>query len=341
MINLLNSFRRNELRLVRFASRSLTTSHRCIHMAEMALLRAHLENANLSNPEEVKGLFESFIHRMETLDNTIEHLKYENSQLRKDNVIIQNRVLCSERYLSRSCLTFLGVKSGVDPMVPVLDIMNRVLGAKVSPEDLAACHYLPGNAEKKPIIVKFIYNGQRDYVWRNRFTLTDNESTKNIFIVERLPEIDRDTVNYAKEKGLKFKTNNCQPLLRINNKWVPVNSRGEIDKVASGFSEELDGNKMDTGIQGNTQIIDESSYSRNELFQMKHGTAKNKYAMYGKPRGEKRQRENVDMEDKLDKLCGLIENVIAVVSSPPGKMAKAPVNVIEQEDAGEIEPTDT
>ena len=56
VINLLNSFRRNELRLVRFASRSLTTSHRCIHMAEMALLRAHLENANLSNPEEVKGL---------------------------------------------------------------------------------------------------------------------------------------------------------------------------------------------------------------------------------------------------------------------------------------------
>ena len=98
---------------------------------------------------------------------------------------------------------------------------------------------------------------------------------------------------------------------------------------------------MDTGIQGNTQIIDESSYSRNELFQMNYGTAKNKYAMYGKPRGEKRQRENVDMEDKLDKLCGLIENVIAVVSSPPGKMAKAQVNVIEQEDAGEIEPTDT
>ena len=117
--------------------------------------------------------------------------------------------------------------------------------------------------------------------------------------IRRGSEIDRDTVNYAKEKGLKFKTNNCQPLLRINNKWVPVNSRGEIDKVASGFSEELDGNKMDTGIQGNTQIIDESSYSRNELFQMKHGTAKNKYALYGKPRGEKRQRENVDMEDKL------------------------------------------
>ena len=49
-------------------------------------------------------------------------------------------------------MTFRGIRDGVE--YPVHKIVE--------------CHCLPGDGRNKPIIVKFLYNHQRDEVWEQR-----------------------------------------------------------------------------------------------------------------------------------------------------------------------------
>ena len=50
--------------------------------------------------------------------------------------------------------------------------------------------------------------------------------------MERLAEFDKDIADYARNgKGLLVTTNNCQPAIKVSDKWLIVNSKKEIDQV--------------------------------------------------------------------------------------------------------------
>ena len=69
-----------------------------------------------------------------------------------------------ERYSSFMCLTFHGVSDGGEyPAHSIVKILRSV-NISIQPQDIVACHYLPGKGRNRPIIPKFLYNHQRDAV---------------------------------------------------------------------------------------------------------------------------------------------------------------------------------
>ncbi len=81
---------------------------------------------------------------------------------------------------------------------------------------IKACHFLAkpqqGFTKWPPIIVKFIYFGDKNDVWKRKRLLRDVShpgNKMNINIAERLPQADRAIQEIASKEGLKTVTNNC------------------------------------------------------------------------------------------------------------------------------------
>ena len=83
------------------------------------------------------------------------------------------------------------------------------MGIKIRAEDIAACRHVPSANMNKPVIVKFIYNHQRDRIWRNRASLKNYGLTKKVYIVERLADHDKQVIEHCKQVNVEYVTNNC------------------------------------------------------------------------------------------------------------------------------------
>ena len=254
--------------------------------------------------DSLKKFLGQFIDQMEhqsgSLDeqsNNIQSLQNENDVLSSEIHDLKERVLTSERYSSKSCLIFLGIQASDDPWIQVEKLINEQLGICITKADIAACHYLPGAGNSKPIKVKFIYNWQRDEVYRRRFAQRNLvlPNNRKIFIVERLPETDWETVEYAKSKGAKYTTNKCQVFVQSSDdKWLPANDKYDVDDIMSGVKK--DSHRLQKGTSIQKPVIS------NNPKPMHTPSLKRKTT-----------------DDKLDVLLGLMTEMIRTGMSPPCK----------------------
>ena len=67
-----------------------------------------------------------------------------------------------------------------------------------------ACHCLPGKGRNRPIIVKFMYNHQRDAVWNKRFDFWDDLTGNKNHVNERLAEKDREIMIYCRRDKIYY-----------------------------------------------------------------------------------------------------------------------------------------
>ena len=130
----------------------------------MALLQK-LSSTNLNDGNSIRSLLEQLIIPVDTQQNKIIGLRDENYRLLNDNYELEKRVTKLERYSSYMCLNFHGISDGGE--YPVHSIVRILMSVQIfiEPQDIAACHYLPGKKGKnRPIIAKFLYKHQRDAV---------------------------------------------------------------------------------------------------------------------------------------------------------------------------------
>jgi len=145
-----------------------------------------------------------------------------------------------ERYSSKNCLIFLGMSSSnfTDPIDAVIHLVNNTLQVPLQHQDVGACHFLPSPGYVKPIIVRFLYDHQRENVWQARGKLKTSRkpNERAIFIVERLTDTDRSVLSYAKSKNCLISTRKGQVYGKLNandEKWIPFKSTNCVDKYIS------------------------------------------------------------------------------------------------------------
>ena len=161
----------------------------------MALLQK-ISLTDLNNGDSVRLLLKQLIKQIDSQQNEITELRGENDRLLYDNRELEKRVTKVERFSSFMCLTFNGVSDGGE--YPVHSIQ---------PQDIVACHYLPGKGRNRPIIAKILYNHQRDAVWNKRFDFRDDLTGNKIHVNERLAEKDREIMKYCRrDKNLLTST---------------------------------------------------------------------------------------------------------------------------------------
>ena len=168
-------------------------------------LKQKIQTTDLNNSVEFKAILYKLISTIEQQDDYITHPVNENVNLHQKNQGKEKKVNEMERCSSKKCLLFLGVaaKEDEDPLVPFLKIINNTLRLQVNAIDIGACHFLPSSVNVKRIIIRFIYDRQREMVWNSRFNLRNNKSgNRAIFIVERLTEKYSAVMKAAEEKNL-------------------------------------------------------------------------------------------------------------------------------------------
>ena len=101
-------------------------------------------------------------------------------------------------------LIFLGIRTSVDPLLSILGLIQQFMGINIRAEDFAACHHLPSANMNKLVFVKFIYNHQRDRIWRNRASLKNYGPTKKVYIVEWLADHDKQVIEYCKRVNIEY-----------------------------------------------------------------------------------------------------------------------------------------
>ena len=141
------------------------------------------------------------------------------------------------RYSSYKCLTFRGIRDGVEhPVYKIVEIIRSVQ-IPIEPFDDAACHYLSGDGRNQAIIVKFLYNHQRDKVWEQRNTFFNTQTKSITYVNERLVENDCDVYNYCrKEKHFIPDTQKKQVRVKDSEHdklWYPVDSREDADAIGN------------------------------------------------------------------------------------------------------------
>ena len=129
---------------------------------------------DLNNGDTVRLLLEQLIKQFDYQQNEIIELRGENDRLLYDNDELEKRVTKVERHSSFMCLTFHGVSDSGEYAVHSIVKILRSVNISIQPQAIVACHYLPGKGRNRPIIVKFLYNHQRDPVWKNRFDFWDD-----------------------------------------------------------------------------------------------------------------------------------------------------------------------
>ena len=102
-------------------------------------------------------------------------------------------------------------------------------------------------------------------------------------------------------------TNNRQPFIKSDGKWLAVNSKKDADSKIIKDAQEDGDQQMNCDT---FSPIDSST--RQQL-------SRQQKPMRGRERDAFREVQN---NDKLDKLCSLIESVLALVASPLGKHFK-------------------
>ena len=91
-------------------------------------------------------------------DDIISHLEIETEikDLHTLSTIKDDRTLKLERYSSKMCLIFLGIRTSDDPLSSILELIQQFMGINIRAEDIAACHHLPCANMNKPSTSSFI-----------------------------------------------------------------------------------------------------------------------------------------------------------------------------------------
>ncbi len=163
-----------------------------------------INTCDLQEASNIKSIMEGLVSIIDSQQIKINQL--EKSQATNNDQIIELdnevadvklRLLTMERYSSKCCLIFTNIDiHGVDPIDNIIALLQRHLNMDIAPSDLAACHPLNRNPIA-PVIVKFIYNKQRDMVWRRKGMLKTfrNSVGHLVYVHERLTSVDRDIEN--------------------------------------------------------------------------------------------------------------------------------------------------
>ena len=209
----------------------------------MQILSDKIKAANLNDIEQIRSLLMDLAQVIADKDNIIFHLETEIKDLHALNAIKDDRILKLERYSSKMCLILLGIRTSDDPFSSILGLIQQFMGINIRAENFAACHHLPSANMNKPVIVKFIYNHQRDRNWQNRASLKNYGPTKKVYIVERLADHNKQVIEHCKQVNVEYVTNNCQPMLRVEG-VLKVDSKNDVDMILQNGSVDKDLNQI-------------------------------------------------------------------------------------------------
>ena len=121
-----------------------------------------------------------------------------------------------------------------NPLSAVLNLLNKGLGLPIQAQDIGACHFLPSDYSVKPIIVRFIYDHQREFVWNAREDIRQltGSSNRPVRVVQRLTEKDRNGLNYSNSNKLIVTTNKGKVLIKkssTDQSWKYMKCRKDVD----------------------------------------------------------------------------------------------------------------
>ena len=124
------------------------------------------------------------------------------------------------------------------PNDAVIHLVNNTLQMSLQHQDVGACHFLPSPGHVKPIIVRFLYDHQREIVLqaRGKLKTSRKQNERAIFIVERLTDTDKKILSYAKSKNCLISTRKGQVYGKLDaneEKWTPFNSTNCVDNFIS------------------------------------------------------------------------------------------------------------
>ena len=141
-------------------------------------------------------------------------MRDDDEQLQKEKGEMVNRDTKLQRYSSKLCLTFHGVRDGGDYSPHKIVEIFRSVQNTIEPYVIADCYYLPSNGKTKLNIVKFFYNHQREEIWLKCILFFDPQNEKKNHIIERLTETNRNFYIYcgAKKPGNSYpqKSSTCK-----------------------------------------------------------------------------------------------------------------------------------
>ena len=183
--------------------------------------------------------------KIESLEKRIEDMeithKEEMRHVKNEICDLKERALNTEMYLSKDTIIINNPPAcnNTNIMDTVVGFFNEIFGARVQPEDIKAVHFL-GKPGESAIIVKFLYFGQKNFIWRSKKVLRDFKNpinNKPYFLTERLPPMCRDLFNAAKEKGIRVVTNNSEVQLVCKGQgekavFRPIHTLEDLEKVA-------------------------------------------------------------------------------------------------------------
>ena len=191
-------------------------------------------------------------------------------------------------------------------------LIQQFMGIIIRAEDIAASHHLPSANMNKPVIVKFIYNHQRDRIWQNRASLKNYGPTKKVYILGRLADHDKQVIEHCKQVNVEYVANNCQPMVRVEGVLKKVESKNDVDMILQNGSVD---NDVQMHVYGGSTQGDSFSGSKSiTTFPTSGEKGKTLSKFYV------RKRKHDKDDNKLDRLCSLLETVIEHVS-PPAKKA--------------------
>ena len=276
----------------------------------MQIPRDEIKAANLNDIEQIRSLLMDLAQDFADKDDFISHLETEIRDLYALNAIKDDRILKLEQYSSKMCLIFLGIRTSDDPLSSILGLIQQFMRINNSAEDIAACHHLPSANMNKPVIVKFIYKNQRDRIWQNRASLKNYGPTKKVYIVERLADHDKHVIEPCKQVNVEYVANNFQPMVRVEGVLKKVDSKNDVDMILQNGSFDKD---VEMHVySGSTQGDSFAGSKSNTTFPTSGEKGKTLSKIYvGKRKYDKD-------DNKLDRLCSLLETVIEHVS-PPAK----------------------
>ena len=164
---------------------------------------------------EMTKLVKELLIRITSLEQTVKCQEDTILILNKNVAELQNRLPTQEKYSSKDCLIFKNFPNNPFSKNLYNDVCKSIyhyFNYQITPDRIKACHPLKHCKNGiTPIIVKFIYFDDKDFIFRRRKMLSDKlNGGKKLVIHERLPVKDAENMNRCNEIGLISTTRNCQ-----------------------------------------------------------------------------------------------------------------------------------
>ena len=164
----------------------------------------------IDDDTDVKSLMRKMLVLIKKQDHELKTLKQGKSWMREEIINNTNsfqqldeRVVELEKYSRKLCLIFSNVEDRGDPVNSILNLFSSLFQLDFNPARFAACHPL-NQSPGAPIIVKFLYHADREFIWRRKSWLRGmrNSFGKPVMVEECLAPRDRVLKSEAKQLGL-------------------------------------------------------------------------------------------------------------------------------------------